>query len=114
MPQTFPDGVESGVLKSPCASNHAIARRPPGPAARKPAIAPACAVQSPPMMNSRAASARDRVRNHVPLPRQELADQVPILGSRIRVGHETRVDREITGVTKLDAAQARPLRDSGN
>ena len=53
IPQTLPDGVVSGVLKSPWASNQAIARRRPGWARRSPAIAPAWAVQSPPRMSSR-------------------------------------------------------------
>ena len=54
MPQTLPDGVVSGVLKSPCASNHASPRRIPGRALRMPAMAPACVVQSPPRTSRRA------------------------------------------------------------
>ena len=53
IPQTLPDGVVSGVLKSPCASNQAIAYRASGRAARRPAIAPAWAVQSPPRISRR-------------------------------------------------------------
>ena len=55
IPQTLPDGVRSGVLKSPCASNQAIASRRPGHAARSPAMAPAWAMQSPPRTRSRGA-----------------------------------------------------------
>ena len=56
MPQTLPDGVVSGVLKSPCASNHASPSRIPGRARRIPASAPAWLVQSPPRTSSRAPS----------------------------------------------------------
>ena len=56
MPQTLPDGVVSGVLKSPCASNHASPSRIPGRARRMPAIAPAWVVQSPPSTSSSPAS----------------------------------------------------------
>ena len=41
MPQTLPDGVVSGVLKSPWASNQASPSRVPGRARRRPASAPA-------------------------------------------------------------------------
>ena len=53
MPQTLPDGVVVGMLKSPWASNQAIARREAGKRRFRPAIAPACEVQSPPTMSSR-------------------------------------------------------------
>ena len=56
MPHTLPDGVVSGVLKSPWASNQASPRRIPGRALRMPAMAPAWVVQSPPRTSRRASS----------------------------------------------------------
>ena len=54
IPQTLPDGVVSGVLKSPWASNQTRPSRRPGRARRRPAIAPAWEVQSPPSTSRRA------------------------------------------------------------
>ena len=77
IPQTLPDGVVSGVLKSPWASNQAIASgRSVAPRA-SPAIAPACAVQSPPSTSQARRRGRgtgaDRRRDQVALARQERA-----------------------------------------
>src|SRR6185436_17728886 len=53
MPHTLPEGVVVGMLKSPWASNQAIARRASGFQRLRPAIAALCEVQSPPRSSRR-------------------------------------------------------------
>ena len=88
MPQTFPDGVVSGVLKSPCASNQAIAEpvaRPCAPqAGHRAGVGRAVAAEDEqPASSGRRAA--ERRRDEVALARQERADPRAVLRPRIRV-----------------------------
>ena len=98
MPQTLPDGVVSGVLKSPWASNQAIARRRSGSGAPEPGhragVGRAVAAEdeqsrlvggsaSPP--SAAATRSRSRGRNS--------QIRCPVLRPRVVVGHEPGLDR---------------------
>ena len=107
MPQTLPDGVVVGMLKSPCASNQAIASLAFGLRRFSPAIAAVCDVQSPPSRRRRASApdALPAATSGALDPRREawqvLDDPIAILHERIGIRRPAWVERDVAVVGEL-------------
>src|SRR3990172_9745439 len=107
MPQTLPEGVVSGVLKSGWASTQAMARRRSGRARRRPAMAPAwgAAVAAE---NQQPLPVRDRRGDHGGLAGQEFGDEGPVPGPRVGVGPEAGLAGQVAVIPKIEARLPEP------